>query len=66
MSKMSHESCIVTLGSYDKDFRCSCECHTPACEHPEYRRLNCEDCYLKEEECEEMVCTQCGATKEEE
>ena len=35
------------------------------CPHPDYRRLDCEDCYLNEEQCEELVCTECGASKEE-
>jgi hypothetical protein len=35
------------------------------CEHSEYRRLDCGDCYLNGEQCEEIVCVDCGASKEE-
>ena len=38
------------------------ECAKPICKHTEKRRLNCEDCYEKEETCLEWVCADCGVS----
>jgi hypothetical protein len=36
------------------------------CPHPDYRWLDCEDCYLREETCGELICVECGASKDDE
>ena len=48
----------------DREFAFFAKLHAK-CAHLDYRRLDCEDCYLNEEQCEELVCVECGASKEE-